>query len=72
MQKSGETTGRRARLSLTPLTNGLFIVCAISSPAGDTHHGVQQGERRQIEEGLSRLLSHGLVHVVQLVYDVVA
>lgn len=37
-----------------------------------THHGVQQRERRQEQERLPRLASHGVVHVVELVDDVVA
>lgn len=46
--------------------------CLISSVAGDTHHGIQQREGGQVEEGLPRLLSHRLIHVVQLIDDVVA
>lgn len=36
-----------------------------------THHGIQQRERSQVEEGLSRLVSHRFIHMVELIYDVV-
>ena len=36
-----------------------------------THHCVQQRERCQVEEGLSCLVPHGIVHMVELIYDVV-
>lgn len=45
--------------------------CSCDPAARHTHHGIQQRERRQVEEGLSRLVPHRVIHMVELIYDVV-
>lgn len=36
-----------------------------------THHGIQQRERSQVKEGLPGLVPHRIIHVVELIDDVI-
>lgn len=46
--------------------------CRLILPSLNTHHRIQQRERRQIQEGPSRFASHRVVHMVELINDVVS
>lgn len=45
--------------------------CSGVFPPTLAHHGIQERERSQEEEGLSCLTPHRLIHMVEFVYDVV-